>query len=75
MHSKKSGSPLVNQQRILPAQAIRNVKSAGVRESRQTIHERVSAGERRLLRNSRKTECGAKQFLAGLVVRAPRFAL
>jgi predicted Rossmann-fold nucleotide-binding protein len=27
-----------------------------------------------LLRNSRKTECGAKQFLAGLVVRAAPFA-
>jgi hypothetical protein len=30
---------------------------------------------RSLLRNSRKTECGAKQFLAGLVVRAAPFAL
>jgi MscS family membrane protein len=28
-----------------------------------------------LLRNSRKTECGAKRFLAGLVVRAAPFAL
>jgi hypothetical protein len=27
------------------------------------------------LRNSRKTECGAKQFLAGLVVCAAPFAL
>jgi hypothetical protein len=26
------------------------------------------------LRNSRKTECGAKQFLAGLVVLAASFA-
>ena len=30
---------------------------------------------RSLLRNSRKTECGAKQFLASLVVRAAPFAL
>src|ERR1700735_5067726 len=42
----------------------------------------VSSGSRgshgllwRLLRNSRKTECGAKQFLAGLAVRAAPFAL
>ena len=28
-----------------------------------------------LRRNSRKTECGAKQFLVGLVVRATLFAL
>jgi hypothetical protein len=28
-----------------------------------------------LLRNSRKTECGATRFLAGLVVRAARFTL
>ena len=28
-----------------------------------------------LIRDSRKTECGAKQFLAGLVVRAAPFAL
>jgi len=28
-----------------------------------------------LLRNSRKTECGAKQFLSGLAVRAAPFAL
>ncbi|MGD1093486.1 MAG: hypothetical protein ABSB35_16045, partial [Bryobacteraceae bacterium] len=28
-----------------------------------------------LLRNSRKTECGAKQFLTRLVVRAAPFAL
>jgi len=32
-------------------------------------------GVRRLLMKSRKTECGAKQFLYGLLVRAAPFAL
>jgi hypothetical protein len=35
----------------------------------------MSADDLALLRNSRKTECGAKQFLAGFVVRAAPFAL
>jgi len=33
------------------------------------------AGPCSLLRNSRKTECGAKLFLAGTVVRPASFAL
>jgi len=36
----------------------------------------MSVAERRaLLSNSRKTECGAKQFLISLAVRAAPFAL
>ena len=44
---------------------------------RETVPDRlvVRAAPFALLRNSRKTECGAKQFLTRLVVRAAPFAL
>jgi hypothetical protein len=41
-----------------------------------TMRKKISGKTRpTLLRNTRKTECGTKQFLAGLVVRAAPFAL